>query len=380
VLAFVGAISNLDTLESLLPFISLLRSIPVVYGLIAGVLPVVLVLVFIGLLPTFFSIAATSVEGLKSAAEVQTFVLGWFFAYTLANVAITVISGSLFSALSDAIDRPQSIIILLAQSLPRVAAYFMNLVITATLFGMPMALLRVGPWLTTLVFRKFLNEDKLTRRALREGPYAPPSVNYGVVYGKHILFTFVLCVYWVIAPLVSPTVMCYFAAAFVITKYQCLYVNVPKFESGGSFWFAVYNQAMACLLTATTVNVAFLAISQAAIQAPLSFPLPFFVFYHWRSTHRKYYDASQNVTRRRAHMDDEADAAGAAAGEGAVADKFSDEAYMQPVLIAPALEPEPYRTDPDGRLFSLEGWLLDGEPMADKVADLGDKAADKAEA
>jgi hypothetical protein len=75
VLAFIGAISNLEALEKYLPFIKDLDA--TTYSLLAGLLPVAVMGYFISLLPVIFAYGATHVEKALTASAVQTEVFHW---------------------------------------------------------------------------------------------------------------------------------------------------------------------------------------------------------------------------------------------------------------------------------------------------------------
>lgn len=75
VLAFIAAVSNLSNLEKYLPFIKNLN--PVLYSLLAGILPVIVMNLFLSLLPAIFGYGAEKIEKRKTKSEVQQFVFQW---------------------------------------------------------------------------------------------------------------------------------------------------------------------------------------------------------------------------------------------------------------------------------------------------------------
>jgi hypothetical protein len=74
-LAFISAVSSLSNLEKYLPFLSMLD--PTVYALLQGVLPVVILIVFMLLLPVIFGMIATYLERRKTTSDVQLQVFSW---------------------------------------------------------------------------------------------------------------------------------------------------------------------------------------------------------------------------------------------------------------------------------------------------------------
>ena len=75
VLAFIAAVSNLSNLEKYLPFIGNLN--PVLYSLLAGILPVIVMNLFLSLLPAIFGYGAEKIEKRKTKSDVQQIVFQW---------------------------------------------------------------------------------------------------------------------------------------------------------------------------------------------------------------------------------------------------------------------------------------------------------------
>ena len=76
VLAFIAAVSNLSNLQKYLPFIENLN--PVVYSLLAGLLPVIVMNVFLSLLPAIFAYGAKVIAKHKKTSDVQFEVFQWW--------------------------------------------------------------------------------------------------------------------------------------------------------------------------------------------------------------------------------------------------------------------------------------------------------------
>jgi hypothetical protein len=219
-----------------------------------------------------------------------------FFLYQIANVYLILIAGSIFGALTDAINNPASIVTLLANSLPGVSTFFLNLLLTFLLSGVPLALLRIGPAATYKLYRACFNERKLTRREMLEGPLAEVTADYATLLPQ---FLYILCIalnYWVIAPIVGFVAGLVFAANYAVYKYQLCYVIVSKNESGGMFFYKLYTYSMVGLMTSVVTMVGYLGIKEAAIQAPLLVPLPIIIYCVWCYTEEKFKALSLGLT------------------------------------------------------------------------------------
>ena len=96
----------------------------------------------------------------------------------LANIYITVTAGSLWTSLADILERPSNVLHLLGESLPTVNGYFVSLLVTKILAGLPIVFLRVGALSRMVFLRALFSKKKLTQREL-DAVYRPDNVMYG---------------------------------------------------------------------------------------------------------------------------------------------------------------------------------------------------------
>ncbi len=75
VLAFISALSNLNNLKTYLPFIESMD--PVLYSLVAGLLPVIFLAVFMSLLPVIMAYVSELIERRKTFSGIQMEVFSW---------------------------------------------------------------------------------------------------------------------------------------------------------------------------------------------------------------------------------------------------------------------------------------------------------------
>lgn len=101
-----------------------------------------------------------------------------YFYYQLANIYITVTAGALWTSLAEIIDHPQQLLLILGETLPKLAGYFISLLITKTLAGLPMVLLRIGALSRMMFLRSCFNKRRLTQRELNE-VYRKQPILYG---------------------------------------------------------------------------------------------------------------------------------------------------------------------------------------------------------
>jgi hypothetical protein len=75
ILAFIAALSNLENLEKYLPFIKSMD--PVLYAIVAGLLPVLVLVIFMSLLPVIMTLVSELIEKQKTYSAIHTEVLKW---------------------------------------------------------------------------------------------------------------------------------------------------------------------------------------------------------------------------------------------------------------------------------------------------------------
>ena len=335
IIAFIGAVSTLDNIAPFLPFIALLD--PVSKSILAGLLPVVVLAVFLSLLPVIMAALATGIEKRRSFSDVQYMVCKWFFLYSMTNVYLVLLAGSLFNALSAAIANPLSIIDLLGKAIPSVAVFFINFTIAQLCFGIPMRLSRLVPLIMAKIYRGCFNEKKLTLRTVRYGVFADAEFNYGVEIPNIMYPTLVVFLYWVIQPVILLLGALYFPAIYMVYKYQFLYVFVAKFQTGGRFFYQIFDFAHAALMIGSLAILGFMAIKQGIGETIILIPLPVVVFVAKRYTVAKFFHLTNHSALS---MIDTQDSLLAKRTEN-----FSDTFYMQPVLKVEAAQAYPYRVD-----------------------------------
>ncbi|KAJ3029460.1 hypothetical protein HK097_005786, partial [Rhizophlyctis rosea] len=117
---------------------------------------------------------------------------------------------------------------------PQYSPFAINYVMLQATAVYPAQLLLAGPliltWLTRLAPWK-----RSTPRQLSDAYYPSilTSINYGIAYPVPIL-VFTLGMTWsTVAPLILPFCAMFFGLAHFIYKYMLLYVNIPRYETGG---------------------------------------------------------------------------------------------------------------------------------------------------
>lgn len=291
-------------------------------ALINGYLPVVVLLSLICLLPFVFDAIATYYEKRKTFSGVESSIVGRYFYYQLANIYITVTAGALWTSLGAIIDHPQYFLYILGNTLPKLAGYFISLLLTKTLAGLPIVLLRFGALSRMTFLKSCFNRRRLTQRELDEVHRKQP-IYYGWEYPTQFLVIIICFTYACITPFILPVGAAYFFFAQIVYKKQSLYVYTPTYDSGGSMFPQAISKTLFALMISQLTFIGYTLIRKGVFQIILLTPLPFLTVFFSSFIDDRYVKPSTKLSLERAVKID--------ALQKETRD-FSDEAYQQPVL------------------------------------------------
>eukprot|EP00986_Skeletonema_menzelii_P015870 scaffold12865_cov152-Skeletonema_menzelii.AAC.7 len=291
-------------------------------ALINGYLPVVVLLSLICLLPFVFDAIATHYEKRKTFSGVESSIVGRYFYYQLANIYITVTAGALWTSLGAIIDHPQHLLFILGNTLPKLAGYFISLLLTKTLAGLPIVLLRFGALSRMTFLNSCFNRKRLTQRELDEVHRKQP-IYYGWEYPTQFLAIIICFTYACITPFILPVGAAYFFFAQIVYKKQSLYVYTPTYDSGGSMFPQAISKTLFALMISQLTFIGYTLIRKGVFQIILLTPLPFLTVFFSSFIDDRYVKPSTKLSLERAVKID------ALQKETR---NFSDEAYQQPVL------------------------------------------------
>lgn len=221
---------------------------------------------------------------MKLESEIQNSIMTRYFYYQVANVYVALGLGSIATSIHAVINSPSNILSILGASLPSVSTYFVSLVIVKSFTALPLELMRIGPLLAILGVKSCSDKKKCTRRELRSGAFADPPMLYGWCYPNIMMVLMIMVAYSCIAPLLMPFCCMFFGFAYLMYKYQLLYVYINDYQAGGFMWYAVFDRSMAALIMANVTLLGYYLIRLTYDIGAMYFlvPLPFLIVYFWR--------------------------------------------------------------------------------------------------
>jgi hypothetical protein len=224
----VASLLSLETLVSVIPWLSdVLKWSPLVESFIKGVLPTLAITIFLALLPTILDILSQT-RGYKSTARANMFVFTTYFYFQLFNVLLIFsIAGTIIKAFQDIIDSPRRIPEFLAESLPKVSPFFVNLILLHMFVLLPLLVLQPGKAALYLISpprtpRDTAISERRPRWQLFE--FAPT-----------ILIFVIGLVYSLVCPIILPITLAYATVAWFTWRYRLLY-QVEVADTRGCVW------------------------------------------------------------------------------------------------------------------------------------------------
>lgn len=187
--AVVGAISNIDSLISILPFLSFINDMPSwIKGVITGLLPTVMMSILMALVPIILRLMA-KLSGAPSLSAVELIVQNWFFAFQVVQVFLVVtLASAATSVVTSIIEDPTSAASLLAKNIPRASNFYISYIILQGLSFSSGALLQITGLILGKVLGKLLDT---TPRKIYTRWSKLAGLGWGTVYPSFTLLTVV---------------------------------------------------------------------------------------------------------------------------------------------------------------------------------------------
>uniref|UniRef100_A0A0C9QXW6 TSA: Wollemia nobilis Ref_Wollemi_Transcript_816_2869 transcribed RNA sequence n=1 Tax=Wollemia nobilis TaxID=56998 RepID=A0A0C9QXW6_9CONI len=269
-ITFLSAFTTLDNLKKLLPFLKGIVNIAALKSILEAYLPQIILILFLALLPMLL-LALSKLEGIPSESHAVRAASGKYFYFIVFNVFLGVaIGGALFQSLKEIEKHPNKITDLLGKSLPPVATFFISFVALKVFVGYGLELSRVVPLIIYHIKRRFLCKTEAERREA----WAPGPFSYATRVPNDMLIITIALTYSVIAPMILPIAILYFAVGWIVLRNQALKVYVPKYESNGRMWPHIHTRIVAALFLTQITLIGYFGVKEF-FYFPVLLPLPF---------------------------------------------------------------------------------------------------------
>jgi hypothetical protein len=245
----------------------------------------------------------------------------------------------ILAELSNMIENPESIIDLLANSLPAQSSYFTQILLASTFLMQSLEFLRVYP-LGMAFLRQHIgpNLTKKERRRTWGGINSledPPEFWHAETFAELILYFMVFFVYAVIAPIT--TFFLYFCFVLMESGYRYQFIhNYPRsFDTGGKLWLVFIQFTLACLLISQLTLIGLLVLKKSKYAGPAVAPLMGVTILFIVFINRKHTLLTKYLPTRDCILVDRDNNA-----NGVDDDLFRRDKYLHPALRAARADPE----------------------------------------
>jgi len=245
--AFVGIVSNVDTLCTTAPFLAWICTLPSpVLGIIKGVLPPALLAVLFMLLPIVLRMfVKLQGEILNSQIELKLFSRYWLFQVIHGFLIVTVASG-LVNAMGNFDEFIASAPTKLATELPGASIFFLTYILVQTFGAAAKAYSRAIP--TALFGLRYILGGG-TPRKMFASSFKMDQIKLATTWPPLCLIICISIVYSVIQPIITLLCLVAFILLYAAYKYLLYWVadQPDMLETGGMFYIRALRTVFVAL-------------------------------------------------------------------------------------------------------------------------------------
>lgn len=243
IVAFVGALTNINYLTNLVPFLSFINDIPgVILGVVTGLLPTLILTICIILVPIICRLLA-KLCGEPTLSQVELKTQSWYFIFQVIQVFLmTTFTSGATAVTTQIIDEPSSAPALLAQNLPKASNFYISYFILYGLAQAASQLLNIVALILYIILGKFLDS---TPRKMYTRWMNLAGLGWGSEYPKWTNLGVIAIAYSCIAPLVLGFATLGFGFLYLAFRYQWLFVLGNSIDMKGE----AYSKALQQLMT-----------------------------------------------------------------------------------------------------------------------------------
>ncbi|XP_047252997.1 CSC1-like protein At4g02900 isoform X2 [Capsicum annuum] len=265
------SLASIDGIENKLPVLRPLIQIEVVKSFIQGVLPGIILKIFLALLPMLL-MAMSKIEGYTSLSSLDRRSATKYHIFILVNVFLgSIITGAAFEQLQRFMEKPPSEIPkTVGVAIPLKATFFITYIMVDGWAGIAAEILRLVPFVIFHLKNTFLVKTDQDRQQATD----PGSLNFSVSEPRIQLYFLLGLVYSMVTPILLPFIIVFFAFAYMVFRHQIINVYNQKYESGASFWPDVHRRILVGLVISQLLLLGLLSNKNVARSTPVLIALP----------------------------------------------------------------------------------------------------------
>lgn len=237
--AFVGALSNIKSLQDKLPWLSFLNNLPgPLFGLVSSLLPTILLAVLMMLLPIFIRLMA-KLSGCVSQTQIEYWTQNGYFAFQVVQVfLVTTLSSGATAVVTSIIDDPTSAMSLLAENLPKASSFYISYFMLQGFMACGGMLLQIVTVIVFYAMSKTLDStprQKWNRWNVLAGP------GWGTVFPVYTNLAVIAITYSLIAPILLGFAALTFGLIYLAFLHNLMFIQLPTNGRGVFYARALYQ-------------------------------------------------------------------------------------------------------------------------------------------
>ncbi|QHS74742.1 Spo75p [Saccharomyces paradoxus] len=238
--AFLGLISQIPNISSLIPFTKIIHfQSPFIREVAKNLIPIVTLIIIIEIVPYFFR-WLSYLRGLKTGAQIEADVQNWYFVFVFIHLFLVVTISSGFSIIIERLlNNPVSIPALLANDLPKCANFFCSFVLIRGMAYAGGNLLRIKELLFELFYYKWKKSSPHAQfKRLRTSLF----FQLGSIYPIFSVLGCIGIIYSVVAPIIL--LLCCVSFSMVFFSFSYLFEYQYNKENYSETFGKLYIQAL----------------------------------------------------------------------------------------------------------------------------------------
>ena len=294
-ITFIQSVSNLENLATIKPLTNIIRFIQGSFlnGIISGLLPSLSLILLNAFLPDIIR-ALESQKRFHTRSELDRSCFVAHYAFLITNTLfVSTVAGLFFmQSPQKQIQQPILMISKLANTLPTQASFFMTYIILQGLSTFFFNLVRPKQLIKYLLFRYLYSKTKEEiQEAADMGAY-----QYSIRYAQDLMILTITIVYSVIAPPILVVALLYFCLAYVVERYNIIFVYKVHYEGGGIIWPSVVTAIFIALITLQLLMFGIFTVLGFIVGTVISLSITVITILYWIYLHQRFYRASKIFT------------------------------------------------------------------------------------
>ncbi|KAL6520518.1 Calcium permeable stress-gated cation channel 1 [Orobanche hederae] len=275
----VQSLANIEGIEKRAPFLKPITEVPFIKSLIQGVLPGIVLKIFLIVLPTILMMMS-KFEGFLSISALERRSAMRYYIFNFVNVfLVSIIAGTAFQQLNSFLHQsPTEIPTTIGVAIPMKATFFITYVMVDGWAGVAGEILRLKP----LIFYHLKNFFLVKTEKDREAAMDPGSICFNTGEPQIQLYFLLGLVYAVVTPVFLPFILVFFALAYLIFRHQIINVYNQEYESAAAFWPDIHGRIIVALIFSQLVLLGLMGTKGIVPAAPLLLVLVVLTFFFHR--------------------------------------------------------------------------------------------------